>query len=95
VSLSCTLRRQAGSAVWAETIDVGEQGMSVRAVRPLRPDEVVEFDLTRSDDSHVVGNARVMRHQAPRVYGLRFERLPAPMQEQIHDLLERATRPPG
>jgi hypothetical protein len=87
VALACTLRRAAGSPIWAETIDIGERGMCVRATRPLRPDELVEFDLERSADAHLTGSARVMRHQAPRVYGLRFERLPAPMREQLLELL--------
>jgi PilZ domain len=88
MALSCTLRRRAGSPIWAETIDVGESGMCVRAARPLQPDELVEFDLPRDDESQVVGRARVMRHQAPRVYGLRFERLPAPMQERLLHLVQ-------
>jgi ribosomal protein L15E len=86
LSLACTLSRAAGSPVWAETIDVGEGGMAVRATRPLRPDEIVEFDLQAADE-HVVGRARVMRHRSPRVYSLRFETLREPMRERLHDLI--------
>lgn len=95
MALSCTLRRRAGSPIWAETVDVGERGMCVRVARPLRPDELVEFDLARGDESHVIGSARVMRHQAPRVYGLRFERLPVPMREQLLQLVATGDRPQG
>ena len=70
MSLPCVLRPRAGSSIWAETIDVGEGGMSVRATRPLREDETVDFDL---GDADVHGRARVLRHPSPRVYGLRFE----------------------
>jgi hypothetical protein len=86
LALACTLSRAAGSPVWAETIDVGEGGMAVRATRPLRPDEVVDFDLD-TEAEHVVGRARVMRHSSPRVYGLRFEGLRDPMRERLHDLV--------
>ena len=86
LALACTLSRAAGSPVWVETIDVGEGGMAVRATRPLRPDEVVEFDLEAADE-HVVGRARVMRHNSPRVYGLRFEALREPMRERLRDLV--------
>jgi hypothetical protein len=95
MSLSCTLRRRAGSPIWAETIDVGERGMCVRAARPLKPDEMVDFDLARTDESHVVGRARVLRHQAPRVYGLRFENPPAAMLAQVLELVESNRRSQG
>ena len=36
LSLSCTLRRPTSSPIWAETIDVGEGGMSVRATADVR-----------------------------------------------------------
>jgi c-di-GMP-binding flagellar brake protein YcgR len=87
MALSCTLRRRAGSPIWAETIDVGESGMCVRAARPLRADEVVDFDLV-SDESHVEGRARVVRHASPRVYGLQFESLPSVMEEKLLTLVQ-------
>jgi hypothetical protein len=84
VALSCTLKRSASSPIWAETIDVGEGGMSVRATRPLREDETVDFDL---GDADVHGRARVLRHHSPRVYGLRFESLTGTGRERLMSLL--------
>jgi len=89
MALTCTLSQRTSSPIWAETIDVGEGGMSVRAARPLRPDEVVEFDLAASLEEHVTGRARVTRLHSPRVYGLRFESLGQPMRERLHDLVAR------
>ena len=83
IALSCRLRHAAGSPIWAETIDVGEGGMSVRATRPLRADETVDFDLGEAD---VHGRARVLRHPSPRVYGLRFESVDG--REQLLGLLQ-------
>jgi PilZ domain len=87
VALPCMLRPPTSSPIWAETIDVGEGGMSVRAARPLRPDETVEFDLAADAAQHVEGTATVTRLHAPRVYGLRFERLLPPMRERLQELV--------
>jgi hypothetical protein len=84
VALPCTLRSAASSPIWAETIDVGEGGMSVRAARPLREDETVDFDLA---DADVHGRARVLRHGSPRVYGLQFETLHGAGRERLMNLL--------
>ena len=84
LALPCTLRSAASSPIWAETIDVGEGGMSVRATRPLREDETVDFDL---GDADVHGRARVMRHGSPRVYGLQFESLQGAGRERLLNLL--------
>ena len=84
VALSCTLRRPTSSPIWAETIDVGEGGMSVRATRPLREDETIEFDLAEAE---VSGRARVVRHGSPRVYGLRFEGLQEPVRARLLSLV--------
>jgi hypothetical protein len=89
MALNCTLRQRTSSPIWAETIDVGEGGMSVRAARPLRADAIVEFDLVATPDEHVTGSARVTRLHSPRVYGLRFESLGTPMRERLHDLVQR------
>jgi c-di-GMP-binding flagellar brake protein YcgR len=89
MALTCTLRGQASSAIWAETIDVGPGGMSVRAARPLRAGEVVDFDLVENE-THVTGRARVSRHNTPRVYGLQFQELGAPMQQRLDRLVARA-----
>jgi PilZ domain len=85
LSLSCTLRRPTSSPIWAETIDVGEGGMSVRATRPLREDETIEFDLA---EAHVSGRARVVRHGSPRVYGLRFEGLQDQVRARLTSLVQ-------
>jgi len=85
LALPCTLRGAASSPIWAETIDVGEGGMSIRATRPLREDETVDFDL---GDADVHGRARVMRHGSPRVYGLQFESLQGAGRERLMNLLQ-------
>jgi hypothetical protein len=84
LSLPCRLRTAASSPIWAETIDVGEGGMSVRASRPLRADETVEFDI---GDADVHGRALVVRHHSPRVYGLRFESVQGSGRERLRNLL--------
>jgi c-di-GMP-binding flagellar brake protein YcgR len=89
LALPCVLRPRAGSPIWAETIDVSEGGMSVRAARPLRADEVVEFDLAGTPDEHVTGRATVLRLNAPRVYGLRFEGLQESMRRRLLALVGR------
>ena len=85
LALPCTLSRPTSSPIWAETIDVGEGGMSVRATRPLREDETVEFDL---GDAKVSGRARVLRHHSPRVYGLRFEGLQDQVRARLTSLVQ-------
>ena len=84
LALPCTLRRQTSSPIWAETIDVGEGGMSVRASRPLREEETVEFELS---EAGVIGRARVLRHPSPRVYGLRFEGLNGGARDRLRALV--------
>ena len=71
VTIECILRRRTGSPIEAKTIDLGPDGMCVKCSRPLSPDEVLSFEITQ-----VRGRARVMRQQAARVYGLRFEQVP-------------------
>ena len=58
--------------------------MSVRATRPLREAETVEFELA---DAGVAGRARVLRHPSPRVYGLRFESLNGPARDRLRALV--------
>jgi PilZ domain len=84
VSLPCRLRRPTSSPIWAETIDVGEGGMSIRASRPLREQETVEFEL---GGAGVAGRARVLRHPSPRVYGLRFEGLQGGARDRLRELV--------
>jgi len=89
LSLPCVLSPELGSPIWAETIDVGEGGLSVRAVRPLRADQELDFDLAPGE-MHVEGTATVVRKHAPRVYGLRFESLDAAMRERLLELVGEA-----
>jgi PilZ domain len=97
LALPCVLQPPGGSSIWAETIDLGEGGMSVRAARPLRPDDTVSFDLARDDThTHVEGRATVVRGGAPRVYGLAFEPLEPPMRERLLELVTpSAGQPPA
>jgi hypothetical protein len=95
LALPCVLQPPGGSSIWAETIDVGEGGMSVRAARPLHPDDTVGFDLARDDDhTHVEGRATVLRHGSPRVYGLEFDALEPPMRERLLELVRPSAAQP-
>jgi hypothetical protein len=87
VALQCTLHRRTGSAIEAETIDVGPGGMCVSCARPLAADEVVSFDLPLADDVRVDGRARVLRHEGHRRYALRFEHLVEPALERLRGLI--------
>jgi hypothetical protein len=72
VRLDCLLTRRKGAPVSCHTIDLGPGGMCVASDRPLGVDEVLRFDLP-TQGLHVIGEARVLREQAPNVYALRFE----------------------
>ena len=85
ITLSCTLRRQIGSPIPAQTLDVGPRGMRVRSPRPLMTDETIGFDLPDLD-MRVTGQARVICEERPHVYALRFEHLPEPMVRRLHAL---------
>ena len=85
IALSCTLSRQIGSPIPAQTLDVGPRGMRVRSPRPLMTDETIAFDLPDLD-MRVSGQARVICEERPHVYGLRFEHLPEPMVRRLHAL---------
>ena len=85
IALSCTLRRQIGSPIPAQTLDVGPRGMRVRSPRPLMTDETIGFDLP-DIDMRVTGPARVIVEERPHVYALRFEHLPEPMVRRLHAL---------
>jgi hypothetical protein len=84
LALPCRLSRPTSSPIWAETIDVGEGGMSVRASRPLREEETVDFVI---GDADVAGKALVLRHPSPRVYGLRFESLGGASRDRLRALV--------
>jgi hypothetical protein len=85
IALTCTLRRQIGSPIPAETLDVGPRGMRIRSPRPLMADETIGFDLPGLD-MRLSGSARVICEERPHVYALRFERLPEPMLRRLHAL---------
>ncbi len=85
IALACTLRRQIGSPIPAQTLNVGPRGMQIRSPRPLTEDETVGFDLPNLD-MRVNGRARVLREERPHVYALRFENLPEPMLRRLHAL---------
>jgi hypothetical protein len=85
MAMGCRLSRDTGTPVTARTIDVGPGGMRVHSDRPLRIDEVLDFDL--DGEIHVSGRARVMREQTYRVYAIRFEGLGAPEERRLRGLL--------
>ena len=85
IALSCTLRRQIGSPIPTQTVDVGPRGMRIRSPRPLMADETIGFDLPGLD-MRLSGRARVICEERPHVYALRFERLPEPMVRRLHAL---------
>ena len=85
IALSCTLRRRVGSAILTETHHNGPSGRRGNSQRPRPDDETVDFDLPNLE-MRVAGHARVLGQQGPRVYVLRFERLPEPMSRHLHAL---------
>ena len=62
VVLPCVLRRRTGTAIDAETVDLGAGGMRISTPRPLATDEVLDFDLQLSGADHVDGRP-VLRHE--------------------------------
>lgn len=85
IALSCTLSRQSGSPIPAQTVDVGPRGMRIRSPRPLMADETIGFDLPNLD-MRLNGRARVIVEERPHVYAMRFEGLPEPMVRRLHAL---------
>jgi hypothetical protein len=83
LSVTCTLRRRSGTAIAAQTLDLGPGGMSVTTARPLATDEVLHFDLPLPPGDVVDGRARVLREQAYGVYALRFEALREPVRARL------------
>ncbi len=86
MSLSCILRRSAGTPIAARTLDVGPTGMRVVTERPLAVDETVAFELPCGDVS-IRGESRVVCQERPDVYALRFARLAQPMARCLHDVV--------
>jgi hypothetical protein len=87
VALPCVLRRRSGTAIDAETVNLGVGGMSIATPRPLATDEVLEFDLQLSGSDHVDGRARVLRHEGHGAYAMRFEELLDPSRELLQALV--------
>ena len=83
MEVPCTLSRRSGSAITAQTVNLGPGGMRIRSERPLSPDEVLRFDLP---DQAVDGRCRVLRQDGHRTYALRFEALPEPARERLDAL---------
>lgn len=85
-TVGCLMDRvRPGSPILTRTLDLGPTGMRVVSERPLADDETVDFDLPNLQ-MRVAGHARVLSQQGPRVYVLRFERLPEPMARCLHAL---------
>ena len=80
IEVPCTLSRRSGSAISAQTVNLGPGGMRITSERPLAPDEVLRFDLP---DQAVDGRARVLRQDGHRTYALRFEALPEPARDRL------------
>jgi hypothetical protein len=85
ITVPCTLQRRMGTAIEAETIDLGPGGMRITSTRPLTADEELDFAIARPG-LRVTGRARVMRRHERRVYALRFERLPAVSRDALRGL---------
>jgi PilZ domain len=80
IEVPCTLSRRSGSAISAQTLNLGPGGMRITSERPLAPDEVLRFDLP---DQAVDGRCRVLRQDGHRTYALRFEALPEPARDRL------------
>jgi hypothetical protein len=93
VTLPCVLRRRAGTAISAETVNLSAGGMCIATPRPLATDEVLDFDLILSGADRVDGRARVLRHEGHGAYAMRFEWLREPARERLGALA--AGLPPG
>jgi PilZ domain len=83
IEVPCTLSRRSGSAISAQTLNLGPGGMRITSERPLAPDEVLRFDLP---GQAVDGRCRVLRQDGHRTYALRFEALPEPARDRLLSL---------
>jgi PilZ domain-containing protein len=83
MEVPCTLSRRSGSAITAQTVNLGPGGMRITSARPLAPDEVLRFDLP---DQAVDGRCRVLRQDGHQTYALRFEALPEGARERLDTL---------
>lgn len=86
VALPCVLRRRTGTAIDAETVNLGPGGMCIATPRPLATDEVLDFDLWLNGADHVDGRVRVLRHEGHGAYAMRFEELLEPARKRLRAL---------
>jgi PilZ domain len=86
VALPCVLRRRTGTAIDAETVNLGPGGMCIATPRPLATDEVLDFDLWLNASDHVDGRVRVLRHEGHGAYAMRFEDLLEPARKRLRAL---------
>jgi hypothetical protein len=91
VGVPCTLRRARGSAIRAETIDLGPGGLCVSTSRPLATDEVLRLDLPLDHEHRFDGRVRVLRQERYGVYALRFEQVSKLVLEELQHVV--ASRP--
>jgi hypothetical protein len=71
------------------TIDLGESGMRLTTSDPLQLDEVLHFELPADRRTSLTGEARVVREQPPRVYGLWFPRPSRTVRQHLADVAAR------
>ncbi|HET6549820.1 MAG TPA: PilZ domain-containing protein [Solirubrobacter sp.] len=90
IALACVLSRRTGKVIEARTLDLGPGGMRITALRPLAPDELLEFELP--ERARICGRARVLREQTYRVYALRFEKLGDDARAEIASLTNLRVR---
>lgn len=75
IELPVIMARAVGGPVRAQTIDLSTGGMQIATARPLRVDEVLDFNLALDTHRELGGKARVMRQHPRNRYALRFENL--------------------
>jgi hypothetical protein len=90
MALPCVLRRQTGSEISVQTVNVGPGGMCVSTQRPLAIDEILDFDLPLAEAEHVDGRVRVLRQEGHGLYALRFEGLLEPTRERLQQFAARS-----
>ncbi len=76
VEFAVTLTRSRGGPIRGRTLELGRHGTRIATDRPLRIDELLQFDLALGESGPPVsGHARVLRQHAAGAYALRFEDL--------------------
>ncbi len=90
--LTFTRRKGHGNPVLGQTLDLSVGGARVSAARPLKVDELLEFDLSFDGQIHICGECRVLREHVGQTYAVRFERLDG--EQAARRELERLTVKP-